>query len=423
MKLLGKRVASVALASTLVIGGLAGCSGPVTNEKAAEPTEEAVEEATPAEAEPQNVEPTTAAELVAKAKEAAPEQNGHADFVFKMAASESGYDVLDMGLNGSFDYVGENRHGTMTVSALGEESTYEFYSATQGTQTVYYQKGEDDTEWTQSTSASEQMPIDDLTEETLLSQGQFAKTTTGYTITVPGKSIFDVMTASSESASEAVSEEDNAALQEAINSSTAVYSYDTAYRLTSMSYNFAYAPASTASEDEESEYTDDSQLTLTVTLTLSNQGQVQQSAVALPSTISGVASDSTTTDGTSSTTGTTTDGTSSSTTGTTTDGTSSTTGTTSGTGTSSSTSSTTGTSTSGTSSTTGTTSGTSSSTGTTSGTGVNSNSSTGTTSGTSSTSGTTSSESTTGYDETDYGYDDSSYGYDETSGYDDSQLY
>ncbi len=327
MNLMGKRIASVALAGTLIASGLAGCGGQ-KQEQPAEEQQQATEQTQQAEAK----EPTTTAELLEAYKKNADINNCHADMDLGITLSSSGENLVSVTTKGSFDAIGDEAHGTMTVTGAGasttaeseydetygettttaaQPTTVEMYITKEGTNYVTYSTSDNGTTWTSSTAATNSSPAASLADETILSGGQFAKTTSGYTLTVTGDKIMGAL--ANTGMTNNITGLDASITNELANS-TAVYTFDTDCRLVGCDFNVAINSGTNASTATNTTVTTGEEaaldsvpmtLKMDIKLTLSNYGSVTAAQVQVPAQVKQVAIASTTGDALGTTTSTT----------------------------------------------------------------------------------------------------------------------
>ncbi len=311
MKLLGKRMASVVLAGSLVLTGLAGCGGSQpAQEEQTEATSEQTAATTEQEAEQEDAGPKTANELILLYKQNGNTNNEHVDFNMDFTFSDDStstdeYGYEDTSANGisiktvaSLDCAGDNAHGTLTASALGEETTKELYYTKSGTKYVTYSSTDNGTTWTKDESDQNVIPSDDLTMDTLMSQGELAKTSTGYTLTVPGNLLMQSLSGDLGLGENATNSQQ---LMESFKNSSAVYVFNNDYQLVDVTFNAAFKPAATAEANKTEDGTEDAtqnamdslSASLNLSMKFSNFGQIQSDAVTVPQTVTSSATEAT----------------------------------------------------------------------------------------------------------------------------------
>ncbi|MBR3315027.1 MAG: hypothetical protein IKG18_12910 [Atopobiaceae bacterium] len=309
MKLLGKRMASFALAGSLILTGLAGCGGSQpAQEEQTEATTEQTAATTEQEAQQEDSGPKTANELILLYKQSGATNNAHLDFSMDFdvtgapTTDEYGYEEesesITVRSGANLDFVGDNAHGTLTATALDEEVQQEIYVTKEGTKYVTYTSSDNGQTWTKSESDQSAIPSQDLTMDTLLSQGEFAPTSTGYTLTVSGDKLMATL-GNDLGLDNSVNNDPQ--LTQALQNSTAVYVFDKEYHLTEMTYNFAYKPAATAAANQTTSETEDttqeqpSGVTMNMNLSMkfSSFGLIQETAVTVPQTVTSSATEST----------------------------------------------------------------------------------------------------------------------------------
>lgn len=168
MNTLGKRIASVFVAGTLVLGGLVGCGQAAT-------------------------EPTSAKEVFEAYNANENKDNCHMDADLDISVAASGF---TMGITGTYsaDMASGASHADFEMSMLGQDVKTEMYVATEGEKTNVYSgtKIGDEVVWTKTETDTAQIK-DAITKVDDLEGAEFAKNDTGYTVTTTADKLLDLL--------------------------------------------------------------------------------------------------------------------------------------------------------------------------------------------------------------------------------------
>ena len=258
MASIGKRIASMLVAGSLALVGLAGCGAQ------------------------QAAAPTTAAELLAQYEANANKDNFHLDLDLAIDMDVLGQE-LSMPAEGSYDVADQAMHGIMTMdlSALGsDDQRIEIYTEEEGDATTQYMTDGSGT-WYASTLESS-LFTERLTSTDLLSDAEFEAVsgddTAAYRLTIPGATLMEALSSSGVDADSLLSGLGDE-VTDALADTEAVYYFDKDCLLTGIHMDFDY----------NYDTSDDSSLTLSLSMgidcELGSYGKIDAAAVAVPSEV------------------------------------------------------------------------------------------------------------------------------------------
>ena len=246
MKPISQRVFAVALAGVLATSALAGCNpGPTTTEAVLQTYEQA-----------QN------------------RDNYHSVSIVTLGSEDGDQFKLQT----ETDVAGDASHSTTTADAFGVNSSTEAYVTKADDGYVSYQSVDvvGNKIWTK-TKTTAVSNVGALTASDVLADAEFAKTDTGYTLTVPAEKVFSALTGS-DVTYEGLKELAGEGLADALAASKAVYTFDSNCLLTSISCPVTYEVT-----DDKGEVT--AVTNLTFDFTLSNYGAVEADSLAIPENV------------------------------------------------------------------------------------------------------------------------------------------
>lgn len=265
MTTFGKRLTSMLVAGSLALTGLVGCGQ---------------------QAQP---EPTSAQELIARYEENENHDNFHMDMDMTFAVDLFGA-AMEMPIKGSFDVVGEDSHGTlsMDMSSLGiDKYEAETYMTKDGDSYVQYTGVDEDgtKSWTTSTLESGSF-TQELTSADLLKDAEFTKledaSVGAYQLTIPGTKFVEALS-SMGGETESLLGSEQEAMADALKDSEARFVFDKDCMLTSIAMNLDMSYES----EEAAEVS--ASIGLNTTMTLSNYGKIDAASVAVPEEVKNTA--------------------------------------------------------------------------------------------------------------------------------------
>lgn len=268
MNKLFKQVTAFLVAGIIALGGLAACGQP---------------------------EPASAKDIVDRFAAAANRDNYHADLTMDIDISLFGQ-AMTMSVKSGTDVAGDDAHGTTELSALGQNATYEVYVTKEGDKVVQYQSdtSKDEKSWVKSTLDSGYF-TDSLMTQDILSEGEFAKTDTGYTITVPGEKFLSALSSSGVNLDSMLGNTNNETMKEALKDSKAVYTFDKDCMLTgctfSAEFDYSYGNNDPDSSSDTAGFSISAGVKMTMNLTISGYGSVDAAKVATPEDVKSAAID------------------------------------------------------------------------------------------------------------------------------------
>lgn len=265
------RIGCAVATGALVLTSLVGCGGA---------------QSTPAEPAP-DPEPTTAMELLERYNEQENKDNCHMDLNMD-AKVTSGEFELPMGVSMSLDRAGDAAHGTTSI-AFGESVTSEMYLVKEeGKWAQYAQSPMDENSWTR-TEVESSATTESLINEKLFKDAEFAKTDDGYTVTVSGDKIGDVLSTLGSNDYSDMLGSDESDVSKALKEASIVYTFGKDFLVKSVAYDMNY---NYQSGDENALLSLSANSSISLKVTVSGYGTIDPSKVALPDEVKKSAQDS-----------------------------------------------------------------------------------------------------------------------------------
>lgn len=188
------------------------------------------------------------------------------------------------------DVADDDAHATVVMEALGQKQNLEMYITKEEDAIVQYQSSSDekDATWTKTTLDAGSF-TDQIISQDILNEAEFEKVEDGYTLTVPGEKLMDVLASSGVDLSGLLSELGDAGFGDAIKDSKVVYTFDKDCLLTGCTYNvdFDYSYGDDVSASNDSDGSSSAiQLTMSMKMNMdvviSDYGKTDPVAVEVP---------------------------------------------------------------------------------------------------------------------------------------------
>ena len=255
MKSISQRLWGIALAGMLAVGGLSAC----------------------------NMGPTTTADLLAAYEKAENRDSYHSVSTVTLG-SDDGDQIK---IESTTDVAQDNSHSTTTADMFGISTTSEGYvEKAEGEDAGYVSYTSVELAGAKLWAKSKTTAVSNvgaLTDTTVLSDAEFAKTDTGYTLSVPAEKVYSALTGT-DVTYEGLKELAGEGLADALNSSKATYTFDQNCLLTQIS-----CPVTYEKTDEAGTVT--SSVNLNFDFTVSDYGTIKAEDLAVPADVSGEAVD------------------------------------------------------------------------------------------------------------------------------------
>lgn len=252
----------------LVLAGLAGCGG--SRQAATEP-----------QAEP---EPTTAMELLERYNKQENKDNYHMAISMDMKVSMGEFE-LPVGVSMDIDRAKSDCYGTMSItsSLTGDEPMEsQMYITKSGESWTQYTSSDEGNTWI-STDVESSTTSETLVNEKVFKDAEFAKADDGYTVTVTGDKIQDVLSSMGSNDYTGMLGDDSQAMEDVFKQSKMVYTFNKDCLPTSVTFNMDYAAQT--GEDENALISLSGSMQLNMNVTFSNYGTVDASKVAVPAEV------------------------------------------------------------------------------------------------------------------------------------------
>ena len=256
MRTLTQKVVTCLAGAALVLGGLAGCGGAP--------------------------EPKTTAEVVQRFNENKNHDNYHMDMTYDITMGILGQEVA-VKVNYAMDAAGNDAHGTLSSSVLGQDIKSEMYLTKDGDKWAQYTSNGEGAEqtWSKATTDDSGISTSTIASEDALKDGTFEKTDNGYKVTVAGDTFLDSAGLKSVLGSTAESDAFKTALKDA----SAVYTFDKDCMLTDIQFT---ANANVEAAEGTGVMID---MKLSLNAKLSGYGSIDANSVKVPDTVKQNATD------------------------------------------------------------------------------------------------------------------------------------
>ena len=255
MKSISQRLWGIALAGMLAVGGLSAC----------------------------NMGPTTTADLLAAYEKAENRDSYHSVSTVTLG-SDDGDQIK---IESTTDVAQDNSHSTTTADMFGISTTSEGYvEKAEGEDAGYVSYTSVELAGAKLWAKSKTTAVSNvgaLTDSSVLADAEFAKTDTGYTLTVPAEKVYSAL-AGTDVTYEGLKKLSAEGLADALNTSKATYTFDQNCLLTQISCPVTYQDVDEAGNVKSS-------VNLNLDFTISDYGTIKAEDLAVPADVSGEAVD------------------------------------------------------------------------------------------------------------------------------------
>lgn len=265
------RFASLIVAGSLMLTGLAGCA---QGGAAAEPT--------------------STKEVLERYVANPNKDNYHMDMDMTIGLSMLGSN-LDMPMKGSFDVADGSAHGTLTAdmsALLGTSYDTELYVEKNGDTFTQYtsDKTTGETKWTSSV-LSDGFFASNVTSDSLLEEAEFSKADgdAGYKLTIPGDKLVGALSEMGGDAGQVLNSESNKEIMDALGKSNVDFMFDKDCLLKSIGMDFDYDMSQTSGST-----TVQASMAIDLAMNFSNYGKVDAASIAVPANVKSAAVSTTT---------------------------------------------------------------------------------------------------------------------------------